>query len=218
MAVSSRRDPELFDSVLQLMESEPVAGEPVFLRPVCGTAPDEDRALAPRSSGSNRGSECRWLKWVGTNTIASRRAFVDRQCFGSLRALARLDFRSIFEATSLVEAELRTDSTHATQRFCDARQVEKNCGANLAAQWHRRIGSSPSRGRPGTANQSSEAASVSISYGGGRTELERDLRARMPFPDSRNPRRPAQSDDIYLGSLVGLTGGSWHCRWHSRGT
>ena len=37
--------------------------------------------------------------------------------FGGLHTLARLDFTRIFEATSLVEAELRTDPTHAGSDF-----------------------------------------------------------------------------------------------------
>ena len=46
--------------------------------------------------------------------------------FGSLRALARLDFTKIFEATSLVEAELRTDATHAGSDFATRDRSQKS--------------------------------------------------------------------------------------------
>ena len=207
LAVSSRRDPELFDNVLHLMESEPVAGEPYFATCLVEQLQDEDRALAPAQ------------QWIETrlglplaevvrnehNREAAERLSI-ANAFGSLRALARLDFRKIFEATSLVEAELRTDPTHAHSDFATrdrsrkvVEQISQHSGTGELEVARRANALARQTNRP-------EAALVSyFLLAEGVTELERDLGARMPFRIrvTRAVRRKATP--IYLGSLVGLT-------------
>jgi hypothetical protein len=74
LAVSSRRDPELFDKVLHLMESEPVAGEPYFATCLVEQLQDEDRALAPAQQ---------WIEarlGMPLAEVVRNEALVDRQC------------------------------------------------------------------------------------------------------------------------------------------
>ena len=207
LAVSSRRDPELFDSVLQLMESEPVAGEPYFATCLVEQLQDEDRALAPAQQWieARLGMPLAEVVRNEHNREAAERLSI-ANAFGSLRVLARLDFRKIFEATSLVEAELRSDSTHAHSDFATrdrsrkvVEQISKHCGTGELEVARRAVVLARQTDRP-------EAASASyFLLAEGVTELERDVGARMPFRTrvTRAVRRKATP--FYLGSLVGLT-------------
>src|SRR5579862_5254949 len=208
LAVSSRRDPELFESVLHLMESEPVAGEPYFATCLVEQLQDEDRALAPAQQWieARLGMPLAEVVRNEHNREAAERLSI-ANAFGSLRALARLDFRKIFEATSLVEAELRTDPTHAHSDFATrdrarkvVEQISRHSGTGEVEVARRAIALARQAARP-------EAASVSyFLLAEGVTELERDLGARMPFRIRVTRAIRRKATPFYLGSLVGLTG------------
>jgi len=69
--------------------------------PVC------DRSLAPAQHGLKRGSACRSPN-CSTSTIARPPSACDRQDAFGVWPHWQLDFRKIFEATTWLEAELRT--------------------------------------------------------------------------------------------------------------
>ena len=220
LAVSSRRDPELFDNVLHLLESEPVAGEPYFATCLVEQLQDEDRALAPAQQWieARLGMPLADVVRNEHNREAAERLSI-ANAFGSLRSLARLDFRKIFEATSLVEAELRTDPTHAHSDFATrdrsrkvVEQISQHSGTGELEVARRAIALARQANRP-------EAASVSyFLLAEGVTELERGSGARMPFRIRVTPRRPPQSDaDLSRKPGRPDRRGSWHCRWRSRG-
>src|SRR5579872_2969753 len=106
LAVSSRGDEQVLEHTLQLLESEPFSLEPYFATCLIEQLQDEDRALAP----TQQWIEARLGIPLGDvvrnehNREAAERVSI-ANAFGSLRALGRLDFTKIFEATSLVEAE-----------------------------------------------------------------------------------------------------------------
>ena len=207
LGVSSRRDPQQFENVLRLLESEPVAGEPYFATCLVEQLQDEDRALAPAQQWieARLGMPLAEVVRNEHNREAAERLSI-ANAFGSLRALARLDFRKIFEATSLMEAELRTDPTHAHSDFVTRDRVEESRRADFEAQRRPGIGSSSPRGRPCPANQSAGSGiGIIFPVGGRRHRTGAGSWRADAFPDSLDLRRPAQSDAHLSRSLVGLT-------------
>ena len=126
LAAASRGDQQTFADLLRRMEQEPFALEPYFVMSVVEQLHDEEDALAPVQS---------WIE-EKLNTPATdlaqnehTREAADRvstaNAFGSLRALPRLDFSKIFEAVSLVERELRTDSAYELSDFTTRDQCRR---------------------------------------------------------------------------------------------
>ncbi len=207
LATSARRDPEVFQHILRQMESEAIASEPYFATCLVEQLQDEDRALAPAQ------------QWIETrlgipladvvrnehNREAAERLSI-ANAFGSLRALARLDFTKIFEATSLVEAELRTDPTHARSDF-STRDRSRKAVEQIAR--HSGIAELEVARRANVlARQAADPQATSVSFyllAEGAAELERLTDARMPLRIRSLRALRRRATPFYLGSLVGLT-------------
>jgi len=118
LATSARRDTEAFERTLHQLDSESIGDEPYFATCLIEQLQDEDRALAPTQQWveAKLGMPLTEVVRSAHNREAAERVSI-ANAFGSLRTLGQLDFTKIFEATSLVEAELRTDSTHAGSDF-----------------------------------------------------------------------------------------------------
>ncbi|MEO8050364.1 MAG: glucoamylase family protein, partial [Acidobacteriota bacterium] len=207
LAVSSRRDPKLFAGILRLMESEPLARQPYFATCLVEQLQDEDRALAPAQQWieAQLGTPLAEVVRNEHNREAAERLSI-ANAFGSLRTLARLDFRKVFEATSLVEAELRSDPTHTHSDFATrdrsrkvVEHISRHSGTEELAVARRAIFLSRQGNRP-------EATSVSyFLLAEGVTELERDVAARMPFRIRITRAVRRRATPLYLGSLTALT-------------
>ena len=146
LAVSSRRDPELFDKVLHRWNPNQSPREPYFATCLVEQLQDEDRALAPAQQWieARLGMPLAEVVRNEHNREAAERLSI-ANAFGSLRVLGRLDFKKIFESTSLVEAELRTDPTHAHSDFATRDRARKVVEQISQAQRSRRTGSGPPR-------------------------------------------------------------------------
>ena len=132
LAAGMRRGTEEFEKMLARLDTEPFALEPCFVTSLAERLQDEENTLGPVQ---------RWIEDRGktplTDLVRSEHSDEASQristanAFGSLRALSRIDFTEIFEAVSLVDAELRNDpsgvyaqSDFATRDRC-RRAVER---------------------------------------------------------------------------------------------
>ncbi|HTA47754.1 MAG TPA: glucoamylase family protein [Bryobacteraceae bacterium] len=110
LATAGRIGNEVFENTLRQMGDEPVAGKPHFVTALAERLQDEELALGPAQH---------WIEQhFGEPLVEIVRAHHTREAgetvstanaFGSLRAIGRLDYTTIFEEVSFVEAELRTD-------------------------------------------------------------------------------------------------------------
>ena len=107
---SSRRDSATLEQVVSRMAGEPIATEPYFITCLAEQLQDEDSALARFQHWieTGPGSSLDELVRIEHNREAAERVSISN-AFGSLRTLACIDFSDVFEATSLVEKELRLD-------------------------------------------------------------------------------------------------------------
>jgi cyclic beta-1,2-glucan synthetase len=132
LAAGMRRGTEEFEKMLARLETEPFALQPCFVTSLAERLQDEENTLGPVQ---------RWIEDRGkiplTDLLRSEHSDEASQristanAFGSLRAISRIDFTEIFEAVSLVDAELRNDpsgvyaqSDFATRDQC-RRAVER---------------------------------------------------------------------------------------------
>ena len=203
LAVSSRADEKVFARTLELLESESFSREPYFATCLIEQLQDEDRALAP----TQQWIEARLGIPLGDvvrnehNREAAERVSI-ANAFGSLRALGRLDFTKIFEATSLVEAELRTDDTHARSDFATrdrsrkaVEQIARHSGTAELEVARRAIALAKQANQPASYNLLAE----------GVAELERETKARMPFRVCSVRALRRRATPFYLGAIFGLT-------------
>ena len=208
LATSARGAPEVFQRVLRQLETEPIAGEPYFATCLVEQLQDEERALAPTQQWieGRLGMPLAEVVRNEHNREAAERLSI-ANAFGSLRALARLDFTKVFEATSLVEAELRTDPTHAKSDF-STRDRSRKAVERIAR--HSGTGELEiARRAVALAREGKEPEATSVSFyllAEGTAELERASGARMPFPLRCLRALRRRATPVYLGSLVGLTG------------
>lgn len=204
LAASARRDSDVLERTLHLLEAEPFSTEPYFATCLVEQLQDEDRALAPTQQWieARLGNPLAEVVRGEHNREAAERVSI-ANAFGSLRSLARMDFTRTFEATSLVEKELRLDSTHAHSDFLTrdrsrkvVEQIAGHSGTNEIEVARRAVALSkqPHGGEP-----------LPLAYfllGDGVEELERATHARMPLliRSLRTLRRRATS--VYLGSML----------------
>ena len=207
LAASARRDQEAFERTLKQLESEPFGAEPYFATCLVEQLQDEDRALAPTQQWieAHLGIPLAEAVRREHNREAAERVSI-ANAFGSLRTLARLDFAKIFEATSLVEAELRTDRTHAHSDFATRDRSRKV--VELVARHSGAPELEVARRAVTLARQSNQPDVTPLSYfllSEGVSELERETRARMPLRIRFLRSLRSNATPVYLGSMIGLT-------------
>jgi cyclic beta-1,2-glucan synthetase len=126
LATGARQSPEDFENILHRMETEAIASEPHFAVSLVEQLQDEESALAPLQ----RWLETRFHEPVSElirteHTQEAAQRISTANAFGSLRVLPRIDFTKIFEAVSLVEAELRRDPVYTASDFATRDQCRR---------------------------------------------------------------------------------------------
>ena len=142
------------------------------------------------------------------HTLEAAESVSTANAFNSLRTLARIDFAEIFEAASLMEAELRADpsgiyahSDFATRDRCRraVERISRHSGASELDVAGRAVA---------LAIQGSDARTQHVAYyllDEGVARLEAETHARIPFGTRtiRGLRRRATA--VYLSWIAGLT-------------
>ena len=128
--------------------------------------------------------------------------------FGSLRALARIDFAEIFESASLVEAELRTDpsgtyahSDFATRDRCRrvVERISRYSGVGELDVARRAVSAGQTRHDSRTQHVGLLSAGRRRHATGSRNQGADTIR------NSANPRLATPATAVYLGGIAGLT-------------
>ncbi len=206
LAAGARRDDQAFERTLQQLESESVGAEPYFATSLIEQLQDEDRALAPTQQWveTKLGMPLSEVVRAEHNREAAERVSI-ANAFGSLRTLARLDFTKSFEATSLVEAELSTDATHAGSDFV-TRDRARKIVEEIAR--HSATGELEVARRAIALAQRAQGPAGSVSYfllDEGIAELERKTGARMPLRTRTIRALRHNATPFYLTGTIGLT-------------
>jgi cyclic beta-1,2-glucan synthetase len=185
LAAGMRRGTEEFEKMLARLETEPFALRSSFATTLAERLQDEDQTLGPVQ---------RWIEDRGrtslTEVIRSEHSDEASQristanAFGSLRAISRIDFTEIFEAVSLVDAELRNDpsgvytqSDFATRDQC-RRAVERIALESGLAELEVARRATTLAGRPGLARTTH---ALHYLLADGIAELESSVGARVPL-------------------------------------
>lgn len=209
LAAAMRRDQATFEQMLAFMEAAPYALQPCFVSSLAEQLQDEDTALAAVQRWVEERLNMRLTELVRNEHAreASERLST-ANAYGSLRALSRIDFTATFEATSAVEMELRGDpggvygrSDFNTRDRC--RRAVERIARHCAAEEYQ-----VARHAVNLAAGSADSRAGHVAYyllGEGVWELERELKATVPFRTRfvRFVRRHATP--IYLGGILGLT-------------
>ena len=127
-----RRGPKEFEEMLACLEAEPFALQACFVTSLVERLQDQENALGPVQHWiENRGKVPLTDLLRREHSDEASQRISTANAFGSLRALSRIEFAKIFEAVSLVDAELRRDpsgvyahSDFATRDQC-RRAVER---------------------------------------------------------------------------------------------
>ncbi len=207
LAAGARQSPEEFENILHRMEAEAIASEPHFAVSLVEQLQDEEAALAPLQ----RWLETRFNEPVteiirAEHTQEAAQRISTANAFGSLRALPRIDFTKIFEAVSLVEAELRTDPVYTASDFAtrdQCRRVVERIARHSALERARSRAAGRKAGSGGARSEERArdvlpALRRSSRVGSG-SQVQRS-RAH-PIPADTSPPRFAR----VLGGIVGLT-------------
>ncbi len=109
LIVSARLGEESQRAVLKFMDQETYARSGAFLAPLAELLQGEEEALPAFQIAVGQGGRPLTEFVRAENTQEALRADAAARAFGSLRALARVDVRTIFEQVSVVDEELRRD-------------------------------------------------------------------------------------------------------------
>ena len=217
LAAGMRRGTEEFEKMLARLETEPFALEPCFVTSLAERLQDEDQTLGPVQ---------RWIEDRGktplTDVLRSEHSDEASQristanAFGSLRAISRIDFTEIFEAVSLVDAELRNDpSSVYTQSDFETRDqcrraverialesgvAELDIARRATALAARRDTTSPAR----TGLVLTNHAPYYL-LAGGVAELEASVGARVPLRIRWIRALRRQATPVYLSAVASLS-------------
>ena len=124
------------------LEREPIAQQPHFVTALAEQLQDEELALGPAQQWIEQRFGKSLMDVVrAQHTREAAETVSTSNAFGSLRTLARLDFKVVFEEVSLVEAELRKDpggtyplSDFQTRDRC-RRAVERTARYSGSRKW-----------------------------------------------------------------------------------
>jgi len=206
---AARGGPEVLESMLLKMGSEPHALEASFLASLTEQLQGDEHALAPVQAWMETRLQQSPLAIVrGEHGREAADSVATAQAFGSLRTLGRLDFNRIFEAVNLIDAELQRDpaiiyqrSDFATRDQC-RREVERIARrSGITEQEVARLA-------VGLAAEAPDPTQRHVTYfllAEGVLELERRAGAH-PSARTRLTRAIRRhATPLYLGSIVGLT-------------
>ena len=206
---SARRDPATLEQVLSQMAAEPIAGEPFFITCQVEQLQDEDTALARFQHWieTGPGSSLDELVRIEHNREAAECVSISN-AFGSLRTLARIDFSDVFEATSLVERELRLDPSdfYAKSDFTTRDQCRK--AIEYTARYSSIDELTVAKRANALALKGDAARSRLVAYyliDEGILELEHDTGARIPMGSRFLRTVNRHSTGAYIASIVLIT-------------
>ncbi len=209
LAVSMRRGTEEFDKMLARLEGEPFALQSSFVTSLAERLQDQENALGPVKHWiEDRGKVplTDLLRSEHSNEASERISTAN--AFGSLRNLARIEFTKVFEAVSLVDAELRKDpsgvyahSDFVTRDQC-RRAVERIALESGVSELDVAQRATALAGRPGP-EQSTHAPYYLLADGV--EELEASVRARVPLRIRTIRALRWHATVSYLTAVAGLT-------------
>ena len=204
LAAGARRGPETFAQIVSRMESESFALEPYFVASLLEQLHDEEDALAPLQGWVEGRLKTPITELVrNEHTREASERLLTANAFGSLRALPRIDFTRIFDAVSLVEAELRTDSAYALSDFTTRDQCRR-----AVERISRHSGVSEldvARSAVRLAAQAADAQARHTAYyllAGGVTQLEAVTKARVRLKTRFIRALRRQATGTYLTSVT----------------
>ena len=209
LAVSMGRGTKEFEEMLARLETEPFALQPRFVTSLVERLQDQESALGPVKH---------WIEERGklplTDLLRNEHSDEAAQristanAFGSLRAISRIEFAKIFEAVSLVDAELRRDpsgvyahSDFAT-RDLSRRAVERVALESGVAELDVARRATALAARPGPA-QTTHALYYLLADG--IAELEASVAARVPVRIRLIRWLRRRATPAYLTAVFGLT-------------
>src|SRR5665213_498414 len=209
LAGGARAGNEVFEATLHNLEAEPLARQPHFATALAEQLQGEEMALGPAQRWIENRFGKSLIELVREQHTGEAAATVSTSnAFGSLRTLGRLDFTKIFEAVSLVEAELRADpagvyghSDFPTRDQC-RRIVEKTAlysGLEEVDVARRAVG---------FAGESSDPRTGQVAWyllSDGLTKLESDTKARVPAGVRALRSIWRHATPVYLTAITGLT-------------
>ena len=212
LAAGMRRGTDEFEKMLARLETEPFALQPCFVTSLAERLQDEENTLGPVQ---------RWIEDRGktplTDLLRSEHSDEASQristanAFGSLRALSQIDFAEIFEAVSLVDAELRNDpsgvyahSDFATRDQC-RRAVERIALESGAAELDVARRATALAGRPAASSSAQTTHAPYYLMADGVAELEASVGARVPFRIRLIRALRRRATPAYLVAVAGLS-------------
>jgi len=209
LIASARKGPDQLETALARMEAEPYALSPQFLASLAEQLQSDEEALARTQFWLETQLEQSLLAVVRMeHAREAEESVATAQAFGSLRTLAHLDFNKIFEAVSLVDAELQGDpaaiytrSDFATRDQC-RREVERI--ARCSGMEEREV----ARMAVVLANSHQDPAKRHVTHyllADGVVELERLAGARASARTRFIRRLRRHATGVYLGGIAVLT-------------
>jgi cyclic beta-1,2-glucan synthetase len=209
LANSARAGTDVFAKMLQHLEAEPIAQQPHFITALAEQLQDEELALGPAQPWiEERFGKSLMEVVVAQHTREAAETVSTSNAFGSLRTLARLDFKNVFEDVSLVEAELRKDPagiypiSDFQTRDRSRRVVEKV--SRYSGVEEREV----ARRAVGLAQQSGDLPNAHVGYfllSAGLAQLEAQTKARIPLGTCILRAASRHATPVYLGAVIGLT-------------
>ncbi len=209
LVASSRRGSDALDEILDRLDAEPLASDRSFATSLTEQLQDEE---VPLSAVQPKLEAC-----IGMSLTEMVRAEHGREAadatsaanaFGSLRELRQIEFRAIFEAVSLTEAELRQDPTgiyprsDATTRDQCRRRVE------ILARSSGKTEPEIARAAVSLAAEGPESEQRTVLrylIGDSIVRFERSVQGAPPMRERIARSIRAHAMFTYLGSILGLT-------------
>jgi cyclic beta-1,2-glucan synthetase len=208
LAVGMHRGKVEFEEMLARLETEPFALQPCFVTSLVERLQDQENALGPVKHWIEE-----WGKIPLTDLMRTEHAEEASQristanAFGSLRAIARIEFTKIFETVSLVDAELRKDpagvyaqSDFATRDQC-RRAVERIALDSRVAELDVARRATALAARPGPALATHAPYFL---LADGIVELETAVGARVPVRIRLIRALRRRATPMYLTAMAGL--------------
>ncbi len=210
LIVSARLGEESQRTVLRLMDQETYAHSGAFLAPLAELLQGEEDALPAFQIVVGQGGRPLTEFVRAENTQEALRSGAAARAFGSLRALARLDIRRVFEQVSIVDEELRRDASgiYAASDF----ETRDRCrqAVERVSKWSGASERALAQMAVALAAEQDEPWKHQVPYflvGEGIAALERKAGAHLPLRVRfvRAVRRHSVS--LYFSSVFALTAG-----------
>ena len=208
LASSARAGADVFDAMLRHLEAEPISRQPHFVTALAEQLHDEELALGPAQQWIEERFGKSLMEVVrAQHTREAAETVSTSNAFGSLRTLARLDFKMVFEEVSLVEAELRKDPA-GTYPLSDFQTRDRS--RRVVEKVSRYSGLDElevARRAVRLAQQSSDPRTAHVAYyllSSGLAQLEAESKARIPLGTGILRAASRHATPVYLSIITGL--------------